>query len=240
MLPGFPAMGAKTLPKQLMRAKRLSSIATLSLTLVSQSATDGMKFNLIGTNLDGFVAGDFVVSYSPSVANVNKGTVVTTLRLANLVSRLDTDKHLIKIAMTDDDDICTSEPVVLATITLPPNSTSNPAQAFTLAQALINEGQIQTNVSPITPIFGADGKNAINSPRISFCNSMLKIQTGSRVVRVQVFSLDGRLVENRFFESNVASPITMNMNHYRQGTYLYRIASVNSEVKTGRIVIELY
>jgi hypothetical protein len=237
MLPEFPVMRAKTLPKRLMAEKRLSPTATLSLSPVSQSASDGMKFNLIGTNLNGFVAGDFVVSYNPSVANVNKGTVITTLRMANLISRLDTDKHLLRIAMTDDDDICTSDPVVLATITLPPNSTSNPAQAFTLAQASINEGQIQTNVSPITPIAMSEVKNTIHSSRISYRNSMLKIQTGSLPVCVRIFSLNGRLIESKRFEENNASFFIVNFNRYHQGTYIYDVVSGNTRVKNGKIII---
>ena len=236
MLPEFPVMRGGALRKSAFTAG--PPVATLAITLASQSPTEGMKFNITGSNLNGFVAGEFFVGYDPNLADVSKGTVITPLRGADLVSRLEPTNHLLKIALTDNDDVCTSDPVVLATITLPPNSTLNPSTAFSLTRALVNEGKIPTNLPTGTPAQAAVVHNSAGFRNVVYRDQKLRIYADAKAVRVQLFTLNGRRIENAFFENASAAPIQVNMRKYRGGSYVYRVAIGDAEVRTGRIVVE--
>ncbi|MBN1129286.1 MAG: hypothetical protein JXA71_09885 [Chitinispirillaceae bacterium] len=216
-------------------------VAHLGVSLASNSPTDGMKFNVTGDNLRGFVAGEMVVRYAENVANIDKGWIATALRGANLQSKVDESSRLIKIAMTTNDDITNSDPVVLATITLPPNSASNPLQAFTIERAFLNEGKIQTNVinGGIVGVKGgaaAPLKKAVKSPVI-LRNGILHIAVGSLPAQVQLYSLSGRLLESRKIEKNAGTSIRIDMSPYRQGVIVYRVVTGASDVTVGTVAV---
>ena len=242
MLPEFPIMKSYSLSTSASSAGNSSSReATLSIALASQSDIDGMKFNIIGTNLNGFVAGEFAVAYDTTIADLKKGGISTTLPSATLVSRLDEAARDIKIALATNDSVSTGDSVVIATITLPPNATGRPLTAFTLKRALLNEGNIQLNV-PSGSIVGIQGRNSARSVMsglsVAYFNQALHIRVDSRQpVRVQVFTLNGRTIENRVFTPKTLAPVQLSLKNYSHGAYIFRVTSGNAEARVGRIMV---
>jgi hypothetical protein len=241
MISEFPVVKKSYLSKSLSKTmESVPSQAVLSISPASQNSADGTKFNIIGSNLNGFLAGEFSVSYDPTAFDVNKGVVNTTLRSATLYSRIDETARRIKIALATKDEICTSEPVVLATITIPANSSSEQLNFFRLATALINEGKIPSNVtagSVVGTLPDAFLKSKMNAREIVFMPTKLMIRSDASFTRVQIFNLAGRMVANTFITANGQACAVIDLKQLRHGTYLYRIAFGAAEVRTGRIVI---
>jgi hypothetical protein len=239
MLPDFPVMRHASLYKWA-AASFHTDVANLSIALASQSSTDGMKFNVTGDNLNGFIAGELAIKYDAGVANIDKGWVGTALRGATLQSKIDASNRLIKIAMTTNDDITVSDPMVLATITLPPNSTSSPSQAFTIEAAYLNEGKIQTNV-----VNGGIVGIKVNSPQkdkigkniVTLQKGILHIAAGSSPVQIQLFSLSGKLLEDKKFGKNESASAQIDMTRYHQGVVVYRVITAKSGKSLGQAVI---
>jgi hypothetical protein len=242
MLPDFPVMHQNPLLKKWAAASTSTSeeVAQLSVGLASQSSTDGMKFNITGNNLNGFIAGELAISYNAGVANIDKGLIGTALRGANLQSKIDASTRLIKIAMTTNDDITNSDPVVLATITLPPNSTSNPAQAFTVETAYLNEGKIQTNVLS-GGIVGISQKmkpqGLVRKNPVMFREGILQVNNGVKPVQIQIYSLSGKLIENRIIGKDRDVTARIDMSNYRRGVYVYHVALWSAERLNGTFVV---
>jgi hypothetical protein len=239
MLPDFPVMHQAPLYKWA-AAQYHADVANLSIALASQSSTDGMKFNVTGDNLNGFIAGELAIKYDAGVANIDKGWVGTSLRGANLQSKIDASNRLIKIAMTTNDDITVSDPMVLATITLPPNSTSAPSQAFTIEAAFLNEGKIQTNVvnGGIVGIkVNSQQKDKIQKGIVTLRKNILSIAAGSSPAQVQLFSLSGKLLESKKLGKNESASAQIDMSRYHQGVVVYRVVTAISGSMVGSVVI---
>jgi len=236
MLPDFPFMRQAPLSKMAAQPPD-DGVAHLSISLASNSATDGIKFNVTGDNLRGFVAGEMAIRYTENVENVD---IATDLRNVNLQSNVDEPNRLIKIAMTTNDDITNSDPVVLATITLPPNSVSNP-QAFTIERAFLNEGKILTNVvsSGIVGVKGGAAvvKKAVKSS-VLLRSGILHIALSSLPAQVQLYSLSGRLLESRKIENNAGTSVLIDISRYRQGVVVYRVVTGASKIIAGTVVVE--
>jgi hypothetical protein len=239
MLPDFPVMHQAPLYKWA-AAPYHADVANLSIALASQSSTDGMKFNVTGDNLNGFIAGELAIKYNAGVANIDKGWIGTTLRGANLQSKIDESNRLIKIAMTTNDDITVSDPMVLATITLPPNSTSSPSQAFTIEAAYLNEGKIQTNVvnGGIVGIkVNSQQKDKIQKNIVTLRKNILSIAAGSSPAQVQLFSLSGKLLESKKFGKNESASAQIDMSRYHQGVVVYRVTTARLGSVIGSVVV---
>jgi hypothetical protein len=237
MLSDFPVTRQASLFKWA-TAPNQTDVANLSITL--QSSTEGMKFNVIGDNLNGFVAGELAIRYDAGVVDIDKGLVSAALRGATLQSKIDKSNRLIKIAMTTNDDITVSDPMVLASITVPPNSISNQSHAFTIEAAYLNEGKIQTNVKN-GGIVGLGSvrktENSAGKNPITLSNKMLRIAAGSNPVHVHIFSLNGRLVEVYKFGKNHAAMARIDLKNYKRGVYVYRVFLGNKERLSGTIMV---
>jgi hypothetical protein len=239
MLPEFPVMRQAQLCKWA-AALYHADEANLSIALASQSSTDGMKFNVTGDNLNGFIAGELAIKYDAGVANIDKGSVGTSLRGATLQSKIDASNRLIKIAMTTNDDITVSDPMVLATITLPPNSTNSPANAFTIEAAYLNEGKIQTNV--VNGGIVGIGRNNEPGPKVVqnpvvFRNNKLYISYGKMPITVQVYTLGGRNILLQVSGASGNAVHCIDLGKLPSAAYLYRIVNNNSVIHSGKVMV---
>jgi hypothetical protein len=239
MLPDFPVMRQALLFKwESLLAE--DDVAHLSISLASNSSVDGMKFNMTGDNLRGFIAAEVAIQYDAGVSNIDKGWIGTTLRGANLQSKVDESNRLIKIAMTTNDDITNSDPVVLATITLPPNSTSNPSQAFSLYTALVNEGKIQTNIinGGIVEIGRGNkpGTKAIQNP-VVFRNNKLYVSYGMMPVTIHVYTLGGKKIHQQVAGAAGNGIHCVDLGQLPSAVYVYRIVNNNSVIHIGKVMV---
>ena len=206
--------------------------ANLSINYVSTS-TDGMKFNLVGTNLNGFVAGDFGLEYDPaSTSAIRSGQIRTSLQNFKLVAYADTALHYYKIGITTNDDVATNDQLVLATITLPPSTSANPVSLFKLKQASINEGKIVSNIISTTSIGESRetlrvSRNAAGQPYV-FGNKLILPRNVGEAGLVRLISLNGKIVLQRPW--SIQSQTAIDLNGLPKGTYMFAI------VKNGRTV----
>jgi hypothetical protein len=133
-----------------------------------------------------------------------------------------------------------SDPMVLATITLPPNSTSSPSQAFTIEAAYLNEGKIQTNVKnggivgigrSIKP-----GTKAIQNP-VVFRNNKLYVSFGIMPVMVQIYTLVGRNIHTQFAGAAGNATYCVDLSQLPSAGYIYRIVNNNSVIHSGKVLV---
>jgi hypothetical protein len=239
MLPDFPVMHQARLFKWAPVSEN-DDVAHLSIALVSNSSTDGMKFNITGDNLTGFVAAEVAVRYDAGVSNIDKGGIVTALRGANLQSKIDAENRLIKLAMTTNDDIMTADPVILATITLPPNSVANPSQAFSIDRAYVNEGQIRTNVAEggIAGIGNNGNKPSIKSiaRSVVFKDNKLFVSY-SAPVKINLYSLGGKKIDPKVLPSFGNGIHCIDLGHMPSAVYIYRVVGKNSVINSGKVMV---
>lgn len=239
MLPDLPVMKSTSLRKNVaLRKTGTTAISTLSLALVSQSSTGGTKYSITGDNLKGFVAGEFIVSYNSAIAIFDTAQVETPLRGAVITSGIDKTNELLTIALATNDDITNSDSVVvLATITIPPSaSILDPSNVFTIASAYLNEGNIPSNVPSggITSTLPRKNMNKVSILKnVTYCNHRLNISSNAQSVRVQIYALNGRIIENRYYTTGIVS---INTGRYPQSVYIYRVLFGNAEVKTGKFI----
>ncbi|MBN2036090.1 MAG: hypothetical protein JW768_05050 [Chitinispirillaceae bacterium] len=239
MLPDFPAMNRAPLFKWISLPAQ-DEVAHLSILLASDNPTDGMKFNMTGDNLRGFIAAEMAVRYDEGVANIDKGLIKTTLRGANLQSKVDQSQRLIKIAMTTNDDIIHNDPVLLATITLPPNSTSNPSNAFVINRAYVNEGTIPTNVvngGIVGVSFDPMRKTTSKGAAVQVRGHFLSIGAGAFPAQISLFSLNGRLLQHYGMLRCTASSVQIDLSRYRGNVIVYKVIARDGKAGIGRVVV---
>ena len=238
MLPELPVMKHSAPGKRVaLRKTGTSAISTLSLALVSQSSTDGIKYSITGDNLKGFVAGEFIVSYNSAIADFDTVQIETPLRGATINSGIDKTNKQLPIALTTNDDITNSDSVVaLVTITIPSASVFDPTNVFTIASAYLNEGNIPSNVPSggITSTLPRKNMNNVSMfKNVTYFNHRLNISSKAKSVHVKIYALNGRVIENRFYAKGIVS---INTERYPQSVYIYHIWFGNAAVKTGKFL----
>jgi hypothetical protein len=213
------------------------SLVTLSFDTETGSGGETIYF-LSGSNLDGFLAGEFALEYDPSMISVLNGDITTDIQGATIKSRVDSDSQEIRIAVMTSDDIDSDNPINLFRIVLPPSA--NPASAVTLNKALLNEGAIMSNY----PSDGLRNENDISTierlrvfekNRISVNNNVIMISNLSGVaVSVSVFDMRGRRALNREY-GKTSGAIRIDAKAMPAGMYVCRI-SIDGKLKNIPII----
>lgn len=146
LIPHFPVETQPALTKRTAFAAASAGEAVLQLTATPGSSGGETVYTMSGTNLRGFVAGEFALQYDPGRVDLGRGEITTPVRGASLKARVEAPRNLLKVALTTNDDIDDNQTVSLFTISLPLEQTELDS-ALVLSRVLINEGRISTNVS---------------------------------------------------------------------------------------------
>ncbi len=237
LLPEFPvtqSIAGKTLQK---RTTVTLPVANLT-TQIENSASNELTYTIIGSNLKGFVAGEFSIEYDPTIVTLSRGSITTLIRGATLNSRIDQANKLLKVAIVTNDDIDENYPLPLLSITLPP-AQGNATKAFSIRSASINEGKIATNV-PSTAV-KPEILNAASSIKSTYKiiirgNSLIVNTAGyGSTTDVTVWTLNGKCI----FSKNVICNslcVSLTIDRLPPGAYLYKIK--NSHILSkGKFVI---
>ena len=230
LLPEFPV--ECNVPASLAKC---SFVQESHLSISVQTHSDQIDYNLVGSNLKGFCAGEFSIQYDPSV-DISNGSIDTKVRGATLNSKVDVNQDFLKIALVTNDDIDDNNPVTLISISLPASAKTD-ANAFAIKTALINEGKILTNFdnSQLSTSGRIQISPQVSYPSIRYANKTFVIyQTGNTPIDFKVWSLNGKLIANRNYTAgNGFKNITFNSP---KGIYLYRLKT-GKDLLTGKIMV---
>src|SRR5690554_3367635 len=243
MMADFPAQHAKVLSKSLVSSQKQEKKTDLTVSLASMVSDQNVNFKLQGNNLSGFIAGEVALKYPETIDSelIDKIDISTPLPSAGVFYKIDKQNRLIKLAITTSNDIAGDESTDLAIITLPQNSMEQLSGTFTVERALLNEGQIIANVTNggvvnmIQPAGKSIGKHV--SP-ISYRNGILHINHILKPVRVQIFSINGKLLENKIIGKSSSQSIVIDMNKHCRGVYFYRVIFANAKNVIGSLAVQ--
>lgn len=197
-----------------------------------------MKCTIIGSNLQGFVAGEFSIGYDPSVIALSRGSITTSVRGATLNFRIDQSNKLLKVAIVTNDDIDENNPVSLLSITLPP-TLGNTEKAFSIISASLNEGKIPTNLT--SAIVEPENLNTYetinNSFKISIRGNSIIVNTADygSTADITIWTLNGKSIFSKKLVCS-SSCASLTINQLPPGSYLYSIKS-NKVISKGKFVI---
>jgi hypothetical protein len=237
LLPEFPV--TQTSVKRTLQKKTTTTVPVAQLsTQIENSSNNELKCTIIGSNLKGFVAGEFSIKYDPSIVLLSRGSITTPVRGATLNSRIDQKDSLLKVAIVTNDDIDENNPVPLLSITLPP-AQGNTQKAFTISSASINEGKIPTIFSPTSVNQGTiDLHSSFNSSFkiINRNNNMIMTTPGnSTPVEVTIWTLNGKSIFSKKLLCN-SSCVSLTIDRLPPGSYLYKVK--NSKITSkGKFII---
>lgn len=238
LLPEFPVQAALKLTKRASSASTAGA-ATLALALEKQSTNDGTMYSLVGSNLKGFVAGEFAIRYNPQVVSIDNVGLAKTIRGATVVTKPDPTSNMLKIAITTNDRINDNSEVSLLTLAFPPVQAEDPLSALELYTALVNEGKISTNIASatlVTDVVSRRVESGASLGNVSLKGKNLVItQNRDNRVAVRVWSLNGRCVLNRVYPRS-SGQIRIGLGSFAPGTYIYRVDS-GAKKASGRILI---
>ncbi len=228
--PQFPVEEPQ-LHKALSKSAAGPKVAHLSFQF--ENKTDYVELNLVGSNLKGFIAGEFSIQYDSKV-NISQGSIKTSLRGATLNSMIDPQSRHLKIAIAIKDDVDEDYPVTLASIILPPSSGIS-GSSVTIKTALLNEGKILSNFDALASTQPAEKKDLsrkmieINGRNLIFSNS-----EGNKA-SLRIYSLSGKLLMNKEFTGRIVkSSIRLDLT---KGLYIYQIKT-STGMSRGRFVIK--
>jgi len=130
----------------MMSAREITS-AAVSLETLRHDAS--YKITIKGTNICGFVSGDFSLEYDTEKVNtslLSYGDITTPLRDAFLFSKSNASRNMLTIALSTENDIDEAGDVTFITLTLPHEAIRDESAPFVLRKALLNEGKIPTTI----------------------------------------------------------------------------------------------
>ncbi|HEX2956782.1 MAG TPA: T9SS type A sorting domain-containing protein, partial [Chitinispirillaceae bacterium] len=237
LLPEFPV--TQTTVKKTLQKRTTFTLPVAHLTTqIENGANNEFKCTVIGSNLKGFVAGEFSIGYDPSVVMLSRGSITTSVRGATLNSRIDPTNKLLKVAIVTNDDIDENNPVPLMSITLPP-AQGNTEKAFSIIEASINEGKIPTNLTSTSTIPNITTSN----PTVNHAYELItrgnrlivNINAHSNTTGVTIWTLNGKCLFYKNVTSN-ASYASLTIDRLPPGSYLYKIKS-GTTMNIGKFVI---
>jgi hypothetical protein len=237
LLPEFPVSltGQK---RTLQKKSTVSSTVAHLTTQIDNRTNTELRCTIIGSNLKGFVAGEFSICYDPAVVTPSRGSITTSVRGATLNSRIDHTNKLLKVAIITNDDIDENDPVPLLSITLPP-AQGNTEKAFSIFSASINEGKIPTNLTPA--IASPDTPSLFSSlydnlKMIVRGNSLTINTTGyGTTTEVTIWTLNGRSIYCQNLINN-SSSASLKIDRLPPGSYLYKV-KCGKVMNKGKFVI---
>jgi hypothetical protein len=193
----------KSFPVEQGIAKRLaksSQAAAAQLFMIASpiQGTGTVAYDIVGSNLLGFIAGEFALSCDTNVVDVNNGDPTSPIRGAVLRSTMDSQNSLLKLAITTNDDIDDNSQITLCRILLPLKAGGDPSAGLSLTRVLLNEGRISTNITSggLASLSPGLKQNASQSHRISLANGRLLLidNPANRNLSVSICDSRGRVV----------------------------------------------
>jgi hypothetical protein len=237
LLPEFPVvqLGQKRLFKK--TTVMISSVAHLT-AQIENAVNNELRCTIIGSNLKGFVAGEFSIGFDPSIVTPSRGSITTSVRGATLNSKIDEPNKLLKVAIVTNNDIDESEPVQLLSITLPP-AQGNANGAFFIKSALLNEGKILATIMSTTT--GLDHNKSISTvnkrPNLIIRGNELIFSSPDykNISEICIWTMNGKTILNKRIYSHSARTM-LPLKLLAPGSYLYKVKS-GSVVNQGKFIV---
>ncbi|MBN1576353.1 MAG: hypothetical protein JW913_07375 [Chitinispirillaceae bacterium] len=219
LIPAFPveSVSSRLLAKRMTTA---TDEARFTFKMVSSSESE-VVYDLVGTNLRGFHAGEFAIACNASGEILSKSIVATEIRGATFSSRFNTNDNLLKVAVSSNDDIDDDSPVTLLRITLPPMQQAVPE--FAIKTALINEGAILTEFenSGLVGVLPSAVERAPVGTSVRLVKNLLTVHSaGSNPVTLTIWDLHGRQIARH---AVTALQTTFDLSRYGRGAYIFRL-----------------
>ncbi|MBN1306796.1 MAG: T9SS type A sorting domain-containing protein [Chitinispirillaceae bacterium] len=220
LIPAFPVepVSSRPLAKQMAPT---TGEARFSFTMVGSSKSE-VTYDLVGTNLLGFYAGEFAIACNAPEEILSRSTITTEVRGATFSSRFSAGDNLLKVAVSTNDDIDHDDPVTIVRIVLPPSEQTAPE--FTIRTALINEGAILTEYenNGLVGLLPTTIDRAPLRPSIRFFNNLLTIRSsGSGPASLTIWDLNGRKIARHTAAAGLQT--TFDLSRYGRGTYIFRL-----------------
>jgi hypothetical protein len=226
LIPQFPVETGPALTKRTQVAGASADQAVLQLTAGAGTGRGETVYTMTGTNLKGFVAGEFALRYDPSRVDLGRGEIATAVRGASLKARVETPRELLKVALTTNDDIDNNQTVPLFTISLPLEQTELDS-ALVLSKVLINEGRIATNVNA-AGLIGTVGAQQPSAARrdgalriVKNPNVLTVLGAGNLNGSVTIHDLGGRAVVRKALAASKSCRVPI--GGLAEGLYIYHI-----------------
>ncbi|MBN1759517.1 MAG: hypothetical protein JW863_14405 [Chitinispirillaceae bacterium] len=239
LIPEFPVESATAASAPRFLAKTASGeehLAKLSFRQVS-SGDNEQVFDLVGSELYGFYAGEFAIACKNGEDFLSKSVISTNVKGATLSSRYLPDDNLLKVAVSSNDDIDDDEPVTIVRITLPPAGNDDPPE-FSVETALINEGKILTEYEnrQLTALVGQTVvtiRPVLTQVRVVNRKLVVRRGNGGIPAVVTVSDLRGRTVAKFMINGTKGE---FNLNRLGNGMYLYRLRDAQNNL-TGQLTL---
>jgi hypothetical protein len=108
------------------------------------------------------------------------------------------------------------------------------------AQTITNDYQVLAlNGSIPTSMRGTiTRKDCSLGKSVSYFNQTLAIYGDSKPAGIWIFAVNGMLMENRLLGNSSGLQVCLDLKKYPPGAYMYRVVFANSEMKTGKFIIE--
>jgi hypothetical protein len=236
LIPSFPVERGESLLGKRRAVAQTQTAANAQLDIRLQSDSDNqLVYNLVGTNMCGFRAGEFAIECIANPDVFAYGTITTFVKGAKLSSKFNSVEQMLKIAVITNDDIDNDSAVTIARITLPPTPEAQRPK-FTIKTVWLNEGTIPTNY----------GNGAIAStkrppvtvtpmvqPSVTFTDNRLSVHlTEPGDAMLSIYDLRGRKVLRQTVpRTNAVFPV----GDCGKGTYIYTLEQEGNRL-TGKIM----
>lgn len=211
------------------RAATLAGMANLSLSVASHDAQQTV-YELSGTNLCGYVSGEFVIEFDPAMVDLAVGEVNPEIRNSTLQTALDAQNNRLNVALITNDNIDEADEITLATITVPSVSGGDPSSALSVITALLNEGRIQTNLPAMsiqesqTDMLPSDVRPGRTEAFHLRGSRLFVSNDGLNPVTVELFDIKGRRVAKHTFPA-LRETFVFEPKGLSSGAYIYRVSS---------------
>lgn len=233
LLPEFPCSMKKQLAKAAL--SKTKQVLGGKVSMVYSDNGNTISYQILGSNLKGFISGDFSIQFNQDLNNLSKGEITTSLRQSTLTSKIDSLQQVIKIALTVNDDIDDDGQVVLFKIDLPSKSNISPA-LFKIQSISINEGLIpSTFIDNTTPSIPELVHNNTSSFLFKTTRNAILLKAGnSTKTSVKIWSIDGKLVKTINLER--FQQISLSTENFSKGMYLFQ-SKADSDIYSGKFII---
>lgn len=232
LIPSFPVE-----TKKMSLAKvRAGKAPEASIVMALKNDGNGeLTYDLTGSNLCGFHAGEFAISCTGKSEYLSSSTITTYVKGAKLFSKFSLADNLLRVAVVSNDDIDDDAEITLVRIIVP-SVTGEDKPEFTIKNALINEGAIPTRFGNGNIATGLELSDQLAGklPMVKFFGK--SVQLTSKVnepVQLRMFDLQGRSVVRTILG---AKGRTITLHTLPEGTYLYRLQQGRFTVN-GRVLI---
>jgi len=225
----FPIQNVASLQKRSVKESS-NTVAEMSLSSPQNIGTDIYQYTLHAKNIQGFIAGQFVLQCNPSIVASIKD-ISPMIRNANLRAQFDNQLQCYNAALTTNDKIdSTYVDLFVVTVQQQPGI-AQPGMSIKTVQ--VNEGMI-----PIT-ISSAPVKNNMKILSQSFNHDNIEIQKDQIVienqmkssVNIQMFDIMGRLLVKKEYSPDCVKFI-LDKKAFNPGLYVLKIEQGTSTFMT--------